>query len=61
MLKDLVIESSINTQSLNGQSFPGGYVIKDGQGVQTITGAKAFRNSIGSSYNLISKTCSVFI
>lgn len=48
MSKDLVIENSISAQSLNGQSFPGGYVIKDGQGVQTITGAKAFRNSIGS-------------
>lgn len=43
----LVIESSIDTRSLNGQSFPGGYVIADADGVQIITGAKAFRNSVG--------------
>lgn len=49
ILKELVIENSISTQSLNDQAFPGGYVIKDGQGVQTITGSKAFRNSIGNN------------
>lgn len=48
ILKALVIENTINTKSLNDQLFPGGYVIRNGQGVQTITGAKAFRNSIGS-------------
>lgn len=49
--KALVIENSITTQSLNDQTFPSGYVIKDGRGVQTITGSKAFRNSIGNIHN----------